>query len=94
MDANFRSLGLSSMQPIQAGSNEFRTLEAYARDTHGATHRHMQVTITNAYRVERPKTNIYLGHPKQKLGTRGSSATSMEESAFFCGMGLGPQILQ
>ncbi|KAG6859769.1 hypothetical protein C0991_012596, partial [Blastosporella zonata] len=52
MDANFRSLGLSSMQPIQAGSNEFRTLEAYARDTHGATHRHMQVTITNAYRVE------------------------------------------
>ncbi|KAF5377298.1 hypothetical protein D9615_006389 [Tricholomella constricta] len=53
MDANFRSLGLTSMQPVKAGSQEFTTLEAYARDTHGATHSHIQVKITNAYRVER-----------------------------------------
>ncbi|KAG6857651.1 hypothetical protein H0H87_010220 [Tephrocybe sp. NHM501043] len=53
IDANFRSLNLSSMEPVRAGSNEFKTLEAYARDTHGATHRHMQVSITHAYRVER-----------------------------------------
>jgi poly [ADP-ribose] polymerase len=53
LDANFRSLGLTSMTPIKHGSQEFQVLEAYARDTHGATHRHLQVSIVNAYRVER-----------------------------------------
>jgi poly [ADP-ribose] polymerase len=41
------------MEPVKAGSQEFKTLEAYARDTHGATHRHLQVSILNAFRVER-----------------------------------------
>ncbi|RDB29175.1 Poly [ADP-ribose] polymerase 2 [Hypsizygus marmoreus] len=53
LDAHFRSLSLSHMEPIKSDSQEFKHLEAYARDTHGATHRHMQVTVMNAYRVER-----------------------------------------
>ncbi|KAG6814431.1 hypothetical protein H0H92_007434 [Tricholoma furcatifolium] len=53
IDASFRSLGLTSMQPVAKDSKEFKSLVAYARDTHGATHRNIQVTITNAYRVER-----------------------------------------
>ncbi|KAG5642504.1 hypothetical protein DXG03_002701 [Asterophora parasitica] len=53
LDANFRSLGLTSLQPVKNNSSEFTALEAYARDTHGATHRHYQVKVTNAYRVER-----------------------------------------
>ncbi|KAJ7293875.1 poly polymerase catalytic domain-containing protein [Mycena rebaudengoi] len=53
MDANFRSLGLSSMAPVKRSSEEFKVLETYARDTHGATHSHMKINVTNAYRVER-----------------------------------------
>ncbi|KAG6918681.1 hypothetical protein DXG01_012499 [Tephrocybe rancida] len=53
VDANFRSLGLSKMEVVPAHSGEFQTLESYVRDTHGATHRHIQVAITHAYRVER-----------------------------------------
>ena len=41
------------MTPVKRDSQEFQTLETYARDTHGATHRHLQVNIVNAYRVER-----------------------------------------
>ncbi|KNZ78174.1 Poly [ADP-ribose] polymerase 2-A [Termitomyces sp. J132] len=53
LDANFRSLGLTSMKPVISDTQEFKTLEAYVRDTHGATHRHFQVSVENAYRVER-----------------------------------------
>src|ERR1700722_7037590 len=53
VDARFRSLGLSSMDPIQPGSKEYNALEAYARDTHGETHRHYQVHLQHAFRVER-----------------------------------------
>ncbi|KAG6903003.1 hypothetical protein C0995_008576 [Termitomyces sp. Mi166 len=53
IDANFCSLGLTSMKPVKSDSQEFRTLESYVRDTHGATHRHFQASILNAYRVER-----------------------------------------
>ncbi|KAJ6627012.1 PARP-domain-containing protein [Mycena sp. CBHHK59/15] len=53
LDANFRSLGLTSMEPIKKGSEEFRVLETYARDTHGATHSHIRAAVTHAYRIER-----------------------------------------
>ncbi|KAG6887870.1 hypothetical protein C0992_010437, partial [Termitomyces sp. T32_za158] len=42
LDANFRSLGLTSMKPVKPDTQEFKTLEAYVRDTHGATHQHLQ----------------------------------------------------
>ena len=53
LDAHFRSLELSMMEPIAHGSREFGTLQAYARDTHGATHRHYGVEVLQAFRVER-----------------------------------------
>ncbi|KAF9485628.1 PARP-domain-containing protein [Pholiota conissans] len=53
IDAHFRSLGLSKMEPIHQSSQEFQSLVAYARDTHGATHRNIHVNIRQAFRVER-----------------------------------------
>lgn len=53
LDANFRSLHLTSMDPVAPGSKEFTALEMYTRDTHGATHQHYQVQVQNAFRVER-----------------------------------------
>jgi len=35
LDAHFRSLGLSSMDPVPARSDEFATLQSYVKDTHG-----------------------------------------------------------
>jgi poly [ADP-ribose] polymerase len=45
------------MDPIKKDSSEFSALQAYARDTHGATHRNINVSIMNAYRVERSVFN-------------------------------------
>lgn len=53
LDAHFRSLELSQMEPIAHTSREFGALQAYARDTHGATHRHYGVQVLQAFRVER-----------------------------------------
>ncbi|KAI8983179.1 PARP-domain-containing protein [Trametes punicea] len=53
LDAHFRSLELSKMEPVQRTSSEFAALEAYTHDTHGATHRHYRVEVLNAFRVER-----------------------------------------
>lgn len=53
LDAHFRSLGLSSMEPVEPKSKEFDGLEAYARDTHGSTHTYYQVNVVNVFRVER-----------------------------------------
>jgi len=53
LDAHFRSLGLSLMEPVVTSSKEFSTLQAYVRDTHGETHRHFGVAVLNAFRVER-----------------------------------------
>ena len=53
LDANFRSLALSRMDPVPRSSKEFAGLQAYTRDTHGATHRHYAVEVLNAFRVER-----------------------------------------
>ncbi|KAJ7642302.1 PARP-domain-containing protein [Mycena rosella] len=53
LDANFVSLGLSSMAPVKRTSDEFKVLETYVRDTHGHTHSHIKANVLNAYRVER-----------------------------------------
>ena len=53
LDAHFRSLALSKMEPVARAGAEFGALQAYARDTHGATHRHYGVEVLHAYRVER-----------------------------------------
>lgn len=53
LDAHFRSLNLTSMEPVPYQSQEFYSLMAYARDTHGATHSHYQAKVLNAFRVER-----------------------------------------
>ena len=52
LDAQFRSLQLTSMAPIDRNSSEFATLQAYARDTHGATHG-FRAQIECAFRVDR-----------------------------------------
>lgn len=52
IDSHFRSLSLTSMNPVKQGSGEFSTLEDYVRNTHGATH-NIKVQIMNAFRVER-----------------------------------------
>jgi poly [ADP-ribose] polymerase len=41
------------MEPVMTNGSEFATLQAYVRDTHGDTHRHYQVEIIHAFRVER-----------------------------------------
>ena len=53
LDAHFRSLGLSSMEPVKPKSREFDALEAYARDTHGSTHNYYRANVLNVFRVER-----------------------------------------
>jgi poly [ADP-ribose] polymerase 2/3/4 len=53
LDAHFRSLDLSVMEPVQKDSNEFGALAAYVRNTHGVTHSHYKATVLNAFRVER-----------------------------------------
>ncbi|KAI0641208.1 poly polymerase catalytic domain-containing protein [Trametes meyenii] len=53
LDAHFRSLQLSKMDPVAHSSAEFSALQAYTRDTHGATHRHYGVEVLHAFRVER-----------------------------------------
>lgn len=59
LDAHFRSLGLSKMEPISQSSKEFQTLVQYATDTHGDTH-HFRATVVNAFRVEREsETNAW-----------------------------------
>lgn len=96
LDANFRSLGLSSMNPIKNDSQEFKALESYARDTHGATH-HYRVTITNAYRVERSAVTyifsvtkfiifFFSELAKQKLGTIMGMGNSTMANVSYYGM--------
>ncbi|THH26583.1 hypothetical protein EUX98_g7607 [Antrodiella citrinella] len=52
IDAHFKSLRLTNMEHLVKTSQEFKGLEAYARDTHGSTHSY-NVQLLNAYRVER-----------------------------------------
>ncbi|KAF7340131.1 Poly [ADP-ribose] polymerase [Mycena venus] len=69
IDANFRSLGLTSMDPIQRTSEEFSVLEAYVRDTHGHTHGHIKANVLNAFRVERgAETDAFKKAGYDKMG--------------------------
>lgn len=52
LDAQFRSLQLTSMVPIDRSSSEFATLQNYARDTHGVTHG-FRAQIECAFRIDR-----------------------------------------
>ena len=52
VDAHFKSLGLSKMEPVSRTSSEFSCLEKYVKDTHGHTH-NIQARVQNIYRVER-----------------------------------------
>ncbi|KAH9836809.1 poly polymerase catalytic domain-containing protein [Rhodofomes roseus] len=68
LDQNFLSLRLSSMDPIARASKEFGALETYTRETHGATHRHYQVQVLNAFRVERQdETDAWMRAGNDKL---------------------------
>jgi hypothetical protein len=92
------------MEPVKAGSQEFQTLEAYARDTHGSTHSHFQVSILNAFRVERPVFRFIPISPishgpvtemaKRMLGPTPGTVGSATASAYSCGMVQGQPILQ
>ena len=52
LDAQFRSLKLTSMVPIDRSTSEFATLNAYARNAHGVTNR-LRTRIECAFRVDR-----------------------------------------
>ncbi|KAL1740847.1 PARP-1-like protein [Schizophyllum fasciatum] len=52
LDAKFRSLELSAMDPVARASNEFAALEAYVNNTHGFTHS-FKVGVRHIYRIER-----------------------------------------
>ena len=68
MDAHFRSLGLSSMEPIAQSTKEWTALDTYMRDTHGSTH-HLNFHITQAFRVERQdETVAFMKAGNHKLG--------------------------
>jgi poly [ADP-ribose] polymerase len=62
LDGHFRSLGLTAMEPVARDCGEFTTLQSYVRDTHGETHRHYQVDIINAFRVEREQETEAWNH--------------------------------
>ena len=57
LDAKFRSLDLTRMEPIARASSEFAALEAYVNNTHGATH-HFRVGVRHIYRVERESETL------------------------------------
>ncbi|KAK7064730.1 poly polymerase [Favolaschia claudopus] len=73
VDANFRSLGLTSMEPVDRSSQEFKVLDGYVRDTHGHTHGHIKANVLNAFRVERgAESNAFTkaGYDKMAEGER------------------------
>ncbi|KAJ7071556.1 poly polymerase catalytic domain-containing protein [Mycena amicta] len=84
LDKNFHSLNLTSMAPVGRTSSEFGVLEAYIRDTHGATHGHIKPKVLNAFRVERAaETDAWnkagydkLGHGERLLLWHGSRSTN------------------
>ncbi|KAI0063109.1 PARP-domain-containing protein [Artomyces pyxidatus] len=69
MDSQFRSLKLSSMEPVNPNSKEFRALAAYAANSHGHTHNYYTINIQHAYRVERQEeTDAWNKASFDKLG--------------------------
>ncbi len=95
IDVQFNSLNLSKMEPLDKDGKEFKTLQAYAHDTHGATHGHINVKIRHIYRVERyeiyfldcscTRYMVQQG-PTRKLAGRKAALTKLVmESAFYSG---------
>ncbi|KAI0089798.1 poly polymerase catalytic domain-containing protein [Irpex rosettiformis] len=52
IDSHFRSLHLSTMDPVSKTSKEWDSLKLYVKNTHGQTH-NMTVEVQQAFRVER-----------------------------------------
>ncbi|QRV76677.1 poly(ADP)-ribose polymerase PARP protein [Ceratobasidium sp. AG-Ba] len=52
LDANFRSLDLKSIDPVQRGSKEWKAIDDYMTGSHGSTH-HFTSKLKNLFRVER-----------------------------------------
>jgi hypothetical protein len=53
IDAQFKSLNLTTMDPLDKNGKEYKGLAAYVQNTHGKTHGHINVKILDIYRVER-----------------------------------------
>ncbi|KAJ3481381.1 hypothetical protein NLI96_g7694 [Meripilus lineatus] len=69
LDAQFKSLHLSKMDVVNPKTAEFKALERYTQDTHGATHSHYKVKVENAFRVERQdETDAWLKAGNDSLG--------------------------
>ncbi|KAL1664848.1 PARP-1-like protein [Schizophyllum commune] len=83
LDAKFRSLELTRIEPIARASAEFAALEAYVNNTHGATH-HFRVGVRHIYRVERESETVAwkkagfdrLGEGERMLLWHGSRTTN------------------
>ncbi|KAG8814974.1 hypothetical protein FRC17_000908 [Serendipita sp. 399] len=73
LDGKFQSLDLKFMDPIDSASSEFRKLQEYVTNTHGATHSSYSAIIKRAFRVERhdeAKRWEDAGHDKLAAGER------------------------
>ncbi|KAF8917575.1 PARP-domain-containing protein [Mucidula mucida] len=73
IDVQFNSLNLSKMEPLDKDGKEFKTLQAYAHDTHGATHGHI-----NARRGSSLEEGGFdkVGHGERMLLWHGSRTTN------------------
>ena len=93
LDAHFRSLALSAMDPVDHMGGEFRTLQAYVRDTHGATHRHYGAEVLSAFRVERCVGKLVVCLREMLTRTRRESETKAWNAAGFGKLGDGERLL-
>ena len=80
LDAHFRSLRLSSMTPISRKTKEFKGLERYTQDTHGATHSHYKVQIQNAVTKAETSLNRQIVEAEDK---RRQLQNEIDESVFL-----------
>jgi hypothetical protein len=71
------------MEPVSKSSSEFTALEAYARDTHGQTHRHYAVFVKNAFRVER-LAPVFVQHfaAEENIRSRQSETDAWNQAGF------------
>lgn len=53
VDAHLASLDLSYIEALDHASDEFKTLERYAQETHGSTHSHYKVVVESIFKIER-----------------------------------------
>lgn len=100
LDAQFNSLSLNKMDPVERDSDEFKMLARYMSDTHGKTHGHIKAKLKNVYRVERYAKlscsnrtkldeTLNAGALKLKLGRM--LATTPSRTRKECYSGMGPE---